>query len=159
MFAPSNFYTTYSQPMLQTGDTLARNMRSGMQQAAFNSDRRSFIPRMSGVRAGSRGAMYRSGLAADAAAAEGYASARQNLLDNLKTNADTRLGFATNLADEQAGIRSLLLDRDRMSQTADLSERDTRIRAELEERQRRAQNRAQQMQRQSQVGGILFGLF
>jgi hypothetical protein len=74
---------------------------------------------------------YRAGLEADSKAAQGYGAAQQSLLANLMGNADSRLMYQNNQADELNLLRALQMQRDTSDQNFGLQLRGDQYEALL----------------------------
>lgn len=156
MFANGSFPQTYYGPVTASGDLVRRLRSTGMSQAEFSGNQRAFQPKQMGIGAGSGVAQYRAGVAGDAARSQGYAEAMKPLSDYQQMVANANLQFQMGSADEQAGIRNLLLMQRGFNQDADVSLRGLRQDEELQgrqmakerdiaNRQRRAENKANTM--------------
>lgn len=65
MFASGTFESTYSGPILASGENVRRARNDARAMAAFAGQPRAFMPQVGGVGAGSRMNRYRAGLEAD----------------------------------------------------------------------------------------------
>lgn len=108
-----NYAQTFSGPIKQDPFTQESARRDSMAKAAFAGDVRGYTGQMGkGIRAGSKMADYRAGLAADAEAGKAYAQGQQDWLNLLSENKGADLAFQERQAGEQGWLRDLLLDRD-----------------------------------------------
>jgi hypothetical protein len=131
MFASGTFESTYSGPILASGENVRRARNDARAMAAFAGQSRSFMPQVGGGGAGSRMNRYRAGLEADRRTAEQYGRSQQALFENLADNAESRFQYQSNQADEHNRLRSLMLDRSRIDQNFDLTLRGDRFDSEL----------------------------
>lgn len=131
MFASGTFATTYSGPILASGDNARRARNDARAMAAFTGQTRAYMPQVGGVGAGSRMSRYRAGLTADRSAAEQYGRAQQSIFEGLANNAESQFQYQNNQADELNRLRALMLDKNRIDQTFDLTLRGDRFDAEL----------------------------
>lgn len=159
MFAQDTYNPTYSGPILASGDNLRRARNSAMQQSQFQGNVRAFRPQGLGIGAGSKMSAFRAGLLADAERFKGMTAAQQAYQDNVLSNAEARMAFQRNQAEEDAGIRSLRTSRLQTDQKGELDYRDLRIGTALQERQRQVENQARDATRGASMGGLLMGLF
>lgn len=117
MFARDSFTSTYSGPVMASGESLARAKSQAASNRAFVGNERAYRPQMSGVRAGSKGSVYRAGLLGDSkatAAGDHYAAQMARVADD----AQARLDYGTSVAEEQEGLRRLLFDTDQTERFA-----------------------------------------
>ena len=149
MFASGTFDTTYSGPILASGENARRAKNDARAMAAFSGQQRAFMPQTGGVGAGSRMNRYRAGLEADRRAAEQYGQAQQSMFENLANNAESGFQYQNNQADELNRLRALMLDRSRIDQNFDLTLRGDQFDSELFKRQLDAQAYQAAKQRRS----------
>lgn len=149
MFASGTFDTTYSGPILASGENAKRARNDARAMAAFAGQSRALTPQVGGVGAGSRMTRYRTGLESDRRAAEQYGRAQQSMFDNLASNAESQFQYQNNQSDELNRLRALMLDRNRVDQTFDLTLRGDRFDSELFKRQLDAQAYQAAKQRRS----------
>lgn len=131
MFASGTFDTTYSGPILASGENARRARNDARAMAAFTGQSRAFMPQVGGVGAGSRMSRYRAGLEADRRGAEQYGKAQQSIFENLANNTESQFQYQSNQADELNRLRALILDRNRIDQNFDLTLRGDRFDSEL----------------------------
>lgn len=131
MFATGTFDTTYSGPILASGENVRRARNDARAMAAFTGQSRAFAPQVGGVGAGSRMTRYRAGLESDRRAAEQYGRAQQSIFENLANNTESQFQYQSNQADELNRLRALMLDRNRIDQNFDLTARGDRFDSEL----------------------------
>lgn len=131
MFAGGTFDTTYSGPILASGENVRRARNDARAMASFAGQSRAFAPQTGGIGAGSRMNRYRAGLEADRRAADQYGRAQQSILDGLANNAESQFQYQNNQADELNKLRALMLDRSRIDQTFDLTLRGDQFDSEL----------------------------
>jgi hypothetical protein len=154
MFARDSFTTTYSGPVLASGESLGRAKSDAAAKRSFVGNERAYIPQMAGVRAGSKGSVYRAGLLGDSKANEAgdhYAAQLARMADD----SQSRLDYSTGVAEEQEGLRRLLFDTDqteRYSQNA--SAKDNAF-AYISSLQRDADRRMGRMSRGNEIFGVL----
>ena len=139
MFAGGTFDTTYSGPILASGENARRGRNDARAMAAFAGQQRALVPQTGGVGAGSRMSRYRAGIEADRRAGEQYVASQQSLLENLANASESRFQYQSNQADELNKLRSLMLDRNRIDQNFDLTLRGDRLDSDLFRRQMDAQ--------------------
>jgi len=139
MYAGGTFETTYSGPILASGENARRARNDSRAMAAFAGQSRAYAPQTGGIGAGSRMSRYQSGIEADRRMAEQYGRSQQSLFENLASDAESRFQYQNNQADELNKLRSLMLDRNRIDQNFDLTLRGDRIDGELFKRQLDAQ--------------------
>jgi len=159
MFAANSYKPTFSGPMLASGEQLRRGKNSAMQQSAFAGNQRAYLPRNTGVRAGSKMADYQSGLQADAAMAKGYAEAQRLAQADQLYNAGATQRYQQNRAGEDAFLQNLLLGQRRIDEGSALDMAGIDTSEMLSQRQREVQEEAARLNRQASVGGILARLF
>ena len=159
MFSTDSFTPTYSGPILASGEAIRRARNSAMAQSEFAGNPRAFNPMMTGIGAGGRGNAYRKNIQGDVARSQGFSGAQQGYAENTMNNANANFQYQTNAAGEQSGLRGLLLDANKIDQTADLDIRQMGIGAHLQTAQREAENRAAGYRRKATIGGMLAGLF
>jgi hypothetical protein len=139
MFAGGTFDSTYSGPVLASGENARRARNDSRAMAAFVGQQRALAPQTGGVGAGSRMSRYRAGVEADRRAAEQYATSQQLLFDGLANDSESRFQYQSNQADELNKLRALMLDKNRIDQNFDLTLRGDRIDGDLFRRQLEAQ--------------------
>ena len=149
MFAGGTFETTYSGPILASGENARRARNDARAMAAFAGQARAYAPQTGGIGAGSRMNRFRSGLEADRRMAEQYGRSQQSLFENLANDAESRFQYQNNQSDELNKLRALMLDRNRIDQNFDLTLRGDRIDSELFQRQLDAQAYQAAKQRRS----------
>jgi hypothetical protein len=149
MFASGTFETTYSGPILATGENARRAKNDARAMAGFAGQSRAYLPQTGGVGAGSRMSRYRAGLEADRRAAEQYGRGQQSMFENLASDAEGRFQYQNNQADELNKLRALMLDRNRIDQNFDLTLRGDQFDSELVRRQLDAQAYQAAKQRRS----------
>jgi hypothetical protein len=144
MFAEGTVRPTYSGPITATGETFRRQRNEARAMGAFAGNQRAFAPQLTGqgVRAGSKMANYRAGVAADQQASQQFAKAQQASLAGMGDMADARFQYQANTADEMNRLRSLLLDRDRFETSFSVAERGDNYDAELARRKLAAERMA-----------------
>lgn len=158
-FSNQNFAPTYSAPIYATGEQLRRTRNQAMAQSVFAGNERSTRTTGKGIGAGSGAMNYRTGIAADTAAGQGYAEAQKAAAEQMAANAGTRFQFQTGAADERNTLANLLLGRDSTDQRAMLDNRQIAIGNQVQNRQREVTNETSKLNRKAQIGGILGGLF
>lgn len=157
MFARDSFTSTYSGPVLASGESLSRAKSGAASNRAFVGNERAYRPQMQGVRAGSKGSVYRAGLLGDAQAAQaGDAYAAQ--LARMADDADSRLDYSKNMAEEQEGLRRLLFDTDQTERFAQNALRKDNAFAQISALQRSADQEMGRRSRGNQFFGWLGGL-
>lgn len=134
MFASGTLQTTYSGPIFATGETLRRARNDARSMAGFAGQSRAYRPQTGGVGAGGRMAQYRAGIEADRRAADQIGRSQQALFDSLSGDAESRFDFQNNQADELNKLRALMLDRNRIDQTFDLTLRGDQFDSDLNRR-------------------------
>lgn len=149
MFASGTLQTTYSGPLVATGEPGRRARNDARAMAGFVGQTRAYRPQTGGVGAGSRMSQYRAGLEADRRSAEQIGRSQQALFDALGSDADSRLEFQTNQADELNRLRALMLDRNRIDQTFNLTRRGDRFESDLNRRRLDAEAYQASKQRRS----------
>lgn len=157
MFARDSFTPTYSGPVLASGETLSRAKSQAASNRAFVGNERAYQPQMQGVRAGSKGSVYRAGLLGDSQAAQaGDAYAAQ--LARMADDAQSRLQYSTGMAEEQEGLRRLLFDTDQTERYAQNALRKDKAFEQLSAMQRAADQQMGRMSRGNDFFGWLGGL-
>lgn len=157
MFARDSFTSTYSGPILASGESLARAKSGAASTRAFVGNERAYRPQMQGVRAGSKGSVYRAGLLGDAQASQaGDAYAAE--LARMADDASSRLDYSRGMAEEQEGLRRLLFDTDQTERFAQNALRKDNAFAEISARQRSADREMGSRSRGNQFFGWLSGL-
>lgn len=154
MFARDSFTATYSGPIMASGESLSRAKSGAAANRSFVGNERAYIPQMTGVRAGSKGSVYRAGLLGDqkaAAAGDHYAAQLARMADDAKA----RLDFQTNSAQEQDGLRRVLFDTDQTERFAENALRKDQAFAVTSERQRAADRQMGRMARGNDFFGVL----
>ena len=154
MFARDSFTTTYSGPILASGESLGRAKSEAAANRAFVGNERGYIPQMTGVRAGSKGSVYRAGLLGDqkaTAAGDAYAAQIARMADDAKARAD----FQGGVAQEQDGLRRLLFDTDQTERFAENAMRKDKAFAFVSDRQRAADRQMGRMSRGNDFFGVL----
>jgi len=149
MFASGSFETTYSGPILATGENVRRARNDARAMAAFAGQSRAYMPQTGGIGAGSRMSRFRAGLEADRRAAEQFGRGQQSVFENLANDAEGRFQYQNNQSDELNKLRTLMLDRNRVDQNFDLTLRGDRFDSELFRRQLDAQAYQAAKQRRS----------
>lgn len=149
MFASGTFDSTYSGPILASGENARRAKNDARAMAAFAGQSRALVPQVGGVGAGGRMGRYRAGLESDRRAAEQYGRAQQSMFDNLASNSESQFQYQNNQADELNRLRALMLDRNRIDQNFDLTLRGDQFDSELFKRQLDAQAYQAAKQRRS----------
>jgi len=149
MFAGGTFDTTYSGPILASGDNARRARNGSRALGAFAGQTRAFLPQTGGIAAGGRMANYRAGLEADRRAADQYGRSQQSMFENLANNAEAGFAYQSNQSDELNRLRSLMLDKNRIDQNFDLSLRGDTFDSDLFRRQMDAQAYQAAKQRRS----------
>jgi len=140
-----------------SGETLGRAKSQAASNRAFVGNQRAYIPQMTGVRAGSRGSVYRAGLLGDTQAAQaGDAYAAQ--LARMADDAQSRLQYSTGIAEEQDGLRRLLFDTDQTERFAQNALRKDNAFAHMSGLQRQADMQMGSQSRGNQFFGWLSGL-
>jgi hypothetical protein len=131
MFSVGSYTSTYTGPFEASGETLRRGRGDALAAGAAAGQRRAYMAPGRGVGAGSGAMRYRAGLEADSKAAQGYGAAQQSLLANLMGNADSRLMYQNNQADELNLLRALQMQRDTSDQNFGLQLRGDQYEALL----------------------------
>jgi hypothetical protein len=149
MFASGTLQTTYSGPVLATGETVRRARNDARSMAGFAGQSRAYRPQTGGVGAGSRMGQYRAGIEADRRAAEQIGRSQQALFDSLSSDSGSRFEFETNQADEQNKLLTLMLDRNRIDQTFNLTRRGDTFDSDLNRRRLDAESYQAAKQRRS----------
>lgn len=116
MFSVGSYTSTYTGPFEASGETLHRGRAEARAAGAAAGERRAYMAPGRGVGAGSGAMRYRAGLEADRNAAQQYGAAQQSLLSNLMGNAESRLMYENNQADELNLLRALQMQRDSADQ-------------------------------------------
>ncbi|MFO0452123.1 MAG: hypothetical protein ACK52I_26305 [Pseudomonadota bacterium] len=149
MFAEGTVRPTYSGPITATGETFRRQRNEARAMGSFAGNQRAFAPQLAGqgVRAGSKMANYRAGVAADQQAAQQFAKAQQASIAGAGDAADSRFQYQSNVADEMNRLRGLLLDRDRFETSFSTTLRGDNYEAELARRRLAAERMAANMRR------------
>jgi hypothetical protein len=159
MFAPNSYTSTYSGPIVASGDTYRRAANDAQAQGALAGNKRAFLQTGNrGIRAGSKMTGYLAGLQSDAAAGQGFLSAAQAQMGGMENNAEAGLRYQVNQSGEQQRIRDLLLSRDNTDQQFEIARAGDVISTDNANRQRQAQNQVSQMNRRSSIPGLLGGL-
>lgn len=157
MFARDSFTSTYSGPILASGESLGRKKSEAASNRAFVGNERAYRPQMQGVRAGSRGSVYRAGLLGDAQAAQaGDAYAVE--LSRMADDASSRLEYSKGMAEEQEGLRRVLLDTDQTERFAQNALRKDNAFAQLSDLQRSTDRQMGRLSRGNDFFGWLGGL-
>lgn len=158
MFARDSYKPTYSGPFMATGETLSRAKSSAGANRSFVGNERAYRPVNQGVRAGSKGSVYRAGLLADTSAAQAgdhHAAAMGRVMDDAQSKAQ----FQMNMADEADGLRRLLFDTDQTRNISENALRKDLAYQDISAQQRQAQRRMGQLSRDTGFFGWLGGLF
>lgn len=112
MVTTQNYSPTFTGPIQKDPSVAQRARNQSMAQASFAGDMRAYMGQAGkGVRAGSKQAAYRAGMAADTEAGKAYAQAQQDLLNRYADQSAATLQFQERQAGEQGWLRDLLLDR------------------------------------------------
>lgn len=157
MFARESFTPTYSGPILASGETLGRAKSGAAANRAFVGNERAYRPQMQGVRAGSKGSVYRAGLLGDTQATQaGDAYAAQ--LARMADDADARLQYGSSMAEEQEGLRRVLFDTDQTERFAQNALRKDNAFSQMAGLQRKTDMRMGRMSRGNEFFGWLGGL-
>ena len=154
MFARDSFTTTYSGPVLASGESLGRAKSGAAAQRSFVGNERAYRPQMTGVRAGSKGSVYRAGLLGDTKAAEAgdhYAAQLARMADD----SQARLDYGSSVAEEQEGLRRLLFDTDQTERFAQNALRKDNAFAFISDRQRATDRKMGRMSRGNEFFGVL----
>lgn len=160
MFSRDSFTPTYSGPVLASGETLGRAKSEAGAGRSFVGNERAYQPKtqMAGVRAGSKGSVYRAGLLGDqqaAAAGDHYAAQ----LARMSNDADARLEYDTRTGEEQEGLRRLLFDTDQTERTSQNAFTKDKAFESVSGRQRQGDAQMGRMARKNQVFGLLGNIF
>jgi hypothetical protein len=158
MFARDTYSPTYSGPFMATGESLSRAKSTAGANRSFVGNDRAYRPVNQGVRVGSKGSVYRAGLLGDASAAQAgdhNAAAMGRVMDD----AQSRMAFQMNRAEEQDGLRRLLFDTDQTRNMAENALRKDMSYTNLSQQQRDAQRRMGQLSRDTGFFGWLGGIF
>jgi hypothetical protein len=134
MFASGTLQTTYSGPIVATGETMRRARNDARSMAGFAGQSRAYRQQTGGVGAGSRMGQYRAGIEADRRSADQFGRSQQAIFDALSSDADSRFEFESNQADEVNRLRALMLDRNRIDQTFNLTRRGDKFDSDLQRR-------------------------
>jgi len=134
MFASGTFQTTYSGPIVATGETIRRARNDARAMAGFAGQSRAYRQQTGGVGAGSRMDQYRAGIEADRRAADQFGRSQQAMFNALGSDADSRFEFESNRAEELNRLRALMLDRNRIDQTFNLTKRGDKFDSDLNRR-------------------------
>lgn len=140
MFAPGTLRTTYSGPLYATGETVRRERNDSRALAGYEGQERAYRRQTGGIGAGSRIRQYRAGIEADRRAGEQFARSQQSLAGALANDAESRFAFESSRAEELNQLRELMLDRNRIDQSFDLTLRGDRLDSQLVRRRLAAQS-------------------
>jgi hypothetical protein len=139
MFASGTLQPTYSGPIFATGETVRRARNDSRSMAGFAGQPRAYRPQTGGVGAGSRMTQYRAGIEADRRAADQIGRSQQALFDSLSSDSESRFEYQNNQADEFNKLRALMLDRNRIDQSFDLTLRGDQFDSDLNRRRLNAE--------------------
>lgn len=154
MFARDSFTSTYSGPVMASGESLSRAKSGAASNRAFVGNQRAYLPQMQGVRAGSKGSVYRAGLLGDTKAGmagDHYAAQMARIADD----ASSRLDYGTSAAEEQEGLRRLLFDTDQTERFSQNALNKDRAFSYISALQRDTDRRMGRMTRGNQFFGVL----
>jgi hypothetical protein len=120
MFARDTFTSTFTGPITASGETLSQAKSQAGAQRSFAGNQRGYLNQTQGpgVRAGSRGSVFRSGLMSDMAAAQA-GEAAQAQINRIAQDGQARDNYFGMLTEERDGLRRLLFDSDQTENIAD----------------------------------------
>jgi hypothetical protein len=154
MFARDSFTTTYSGPIVASGESLRKQKSDAEANRAFVGNQRAYRPQRAGIRAGGAGEAYRSGMMAaqqfaSAPSANNAAMARR--MDDQQALFD----YQSAIAEEQDGLRRLLLDTDQTERTSQNALRKDKAFEFISSLQRQTDRQMGDMSRGNNFFGVL----
>lgn len=158
MFKRDSYTATYQGPVLASGETLRRSVSNAGAMRSFAGNERAYRQENAGVGAGSRAARHQMRMGAQQAMSQ-TPDHRSAYLQRLADNAETRLQYEGNTADERENLRRLLFDVDQTGITADMALRGDRQQNALGAESRRANTEIARQNRRGTITGFLGGLF
>lgn len=159
MFAEGTLKTTYSGPTYATGESLYRPRNEARALAGLLGNDRGYRTQGRGIAAGSRLSQYNAGMEAERAATDQYAAATKADLAALADRPEARFLYQKDAAEEQKSLRSLLMDKDRMQQSYDLTAQGDAIDNAMHYKKLRAEKYAADQQRRGSWLSSLLRIF
>lgn len=159
MFADGTLQTTYSGPITASGETFRRARGDARALGNLLGERRGYMTQGRGIGAGSKLTRYQSGLQADRASQEAFAKSQAAIAEEALMGANAQLQYRSNQADEANRLRSLMLERDRVDQSFDLTKRGDQFDSDLFRRRLKAERYAAGKQREGGFLGTLLDIF